>query len=378
MAKSMLTWWMMSSLILQVVEGGRSAHVPAMFVFGDSLADAGTNNFLPNSTTRADFSPYGVSFFPNPTGRFTNGLTVFDFIDEHKWILTHLFKFFHLQTTYLDLPFLPPYRELPFKPPYHRQAIFSHGANFASAGSGLLDSTGSEKKIVKLSDQISKFEEFSTRVREKSHLRNSLYCISIGGNDIEARFNGTYSNLRDTQFVNLLVRTHGRYIQRLHRAGGRKFLILDISAVGCTPIARYKYHDLFQGKCADPGNVLAQEYNAALKDLVDHLNGKLHEVKIMLFNSYDYLNIMITNGKAFGFSETKSACCGSGLYRANVSCGLTTPPDLYCNDPDTYLFWNRVHPTHRAYSIFSKEIWGGNSSVMHPLNLSTLIMGRKA
>ncbi|XP_057842639.1 GDSL esterase/lipase 6-like [Cryptomeria japonica] len=358
MAKSMLIWWMMNSLILQVAEGGRSAHVPAMFVFGDSLADAGTNNFLPNCTTRADFSPYGVSFFPNPTGRFTNGLTVFDFIATH-----------------LELPFVPPYRELPS---YYQQAIFSHGANFASAGSGLLDSTGSEKKIVNFSDQISKFEEFSRRVRKKSHLRNSLYCISIGGNDIHAHYNGPSLNLSDAQFVTLLVGTHGQYIQRLYRAGARKFLILDISALGCTPIARFTYNFQYQGKCAEPGNILAQKYNVALKNLVDHLNGKLHEVNIMLFNSYDYLTNMIRNGKAFGFSETKSACCGSGLFRANVSYGQTSPPDLYCNDPDAYLFWDAVHPTQRAYSIFSKEIWGGNSSVMHPINLFTLVLGRNA
>ncbi|XP_059071468.1 GDSL lipase-like [Cryptomeria japonica] len=158
---------------------------------------------------------------------------------------------FVIAATHLELPFVPPYRELPS---YHQQAIFSHGANFASAGSGLLDSTGSEKKIVKFSDQISKFEEFSRRVRKKSHLRNSLYCISIGGNDIHAHYNSPSLNLSDAQFVTLLVGTHGQYIQRLYRAGARKFLILDISALGCTPIARLTYNFQYQGKCAEPGN----------------------------------------------------------------------------------------------------------------------------
>ncbi|GLJ12121.1 hypothetical protein SUGI_0184790 [Cryptomeria japonica] len=139
------------------------------------------------------------------------------------------------------------------------------------------------RKIVKFSDQISKFEEFSRHVRKKSHLRNSLYCISIGGNDIHAHYNGPSLNLSDAQFVTLLVGTHGQYIQRLYRAGDGKFLILDISALGCTPIARFTYNFQYQGKCAEPGNILAQKYNVALKNLVDHLNGKLHEVNIMLF-----------------------------------------------------------------------------------------------
>jgi hypothetical protein len=55
-------------------------NVPAMFIFGDSLADAGNNNFIANTTAKANFPPYGETFFHRPTGRFSNGRTAFDFI----------------------------------------------------------------------------------------------------------------------------------------------------------------------------------------------------------------------------------------------------------------------------------------------------------
>ena len=58
----------------------RESAVPALFVFGDSAADAGTNNYIPNSHARVDFPPYVHTFFHHPTGRFTDGRTVFDFI----------------------------------------------------------------------------------------------------------------------------------------------------------------------------------------------------------------------------------------------------------------------------------------------------------
>lgn len=56
--------------------------VSAIFTFGDSIFDAGNNHFNKNSTAQADFPPYGSSYFHYPTGRFTNGRTVPDFICE--------------------------------------------------------------------------------------------------------------------------------------------------------------------------------------------------------------------------------------------------------------------------------------------------------
>jgi hypothetical protein len=55
-----------------------------MFIFGDSLVDAGNNNYLPFSIATAKNPPNGIDFpEPNgnqPTGRFTNGLTLPDII----------------------------------------------------------------------------------------------------------------------------------------------------------------------------------------------------------------------------------------------------------------------------------------------------------
>lgn len=65
----------------------RRFDVPAYFAFGDSLADVGTNNFLPQATApRADFPPYGKTFFKKPTGRFTNGRNAIDFAGTLKLI----------------------------------------------------------------------------------------------------------------------------------------------------------------------------------------------------------------------------------------------------------------------------------------------------
>lgn len=71
-----------ASVILQqpeLVTG--QARVPAMFVLGDSLVDAGNNNFI-QTLARANFLPYGIDLNFRPTGRFSNGLTFIDLLGK--------------------------------------------------------------------------------------------------------------------------------------------------------------------------------------------------------------------------------------------------------------------------------------------------------
>ena len=55
----------------------------ALFIFGDSFFDAGNNNYI-NTTTldQANFWPYGETYFQFPTGRFSDGRLISDFIGK--------------------------------------------------------------------------------------------------------------------------------------------------------------------------------------------------------------------------------------------------------------------------------------------------------
>ncbi|KAG6402322.1 hypothetical protein SASPL_139200 [Salvia splendens] len=104
------------------------AESKAFFVFGDSLVDNGNNNYLA-TTARADSPPYGIDYPSHrPTGRFSNGLNIPDIISEKMgWEPT--------------LPYLSP--EL-------RGKNLAIGANFASAGVGVLNDTGYQFRLYKL------------------------------------------------------------------------------------------------------------------------------------------------------------------------------------------------------------------------------------
>jgi hypothetical protein len=63
-----------------------SKQVPAMYVFGDSTLDVGNNNYLPGADVpRANMPLYGVDYpGSKPTGRFSNGYNVADFIGTYS------------------------------------------------------------------------------------------------------------------------------------------------------------------------------------------------------------------------------------------------------------------------------------------------------
>jgi hypothetical protein len=72
--------------VVVVVDAGSST---ANFIFGDSLVDAGNNDYL-DSLAKANYQPYGIDTSDHkPTGRFCNGRIVPDLMSE--WAQVHAF-----------------------------------------------------------------------------------------------------------------------------------------------------------------------------------------------------------------------------------------------------------------------------------------------
>lgn len=83
-------------LALGIIVNPRStpqAEARAFLVFGDSLVDNGNNNYLA-TTARADSHPYGIDYYPThqPTGRFSNGFNIPDFISLVHLVSTPTYK----------------------------------------------------------------------------------------------------------------------------------------------------------------------------------------------------------------------------------------------------------------------------------------------
>lgn len=76
---ALLAW--LVALACTVVAG---ASTPPMFIFGDSLVDAGNNNYIV-SLSKANYPPNGIDFTGHqPTGRYTNGRTIVDILGDPR------------------------------------------------------------------------------------------------------------------------------------------------------------------------------------------------------------------------------------------------------------------------------------------------------
>ena len=127
------------------------AEARAFFVFGDSLVDSGNNDFLFTSA-RADSPPYGIDYpTGRPTGRFSNGLNIPDIMSNQSNLnLVVLFRsMFQCVTNSHVLILLIILGEaigseptMPYLSPELTGERLLVGANFASAGIGILNDTG--------------------------------------------------------------------------------------------------------------------------------------------------------------------------------------------------------------------------------------------
>uniref|UniRef100_A0A0A9BE12 GDSL esterase/lipase n=1 Tax=Arundo donax TaxID=35708 RepID=A0A0A9BE12_ARUDO len=183
--------------------GGRQL-VPAIYVFGDSLVDAGNNDFLPAPAPRA-VPPNGIDLprgVLRRTGRFTNGFNLADIIAQHV-------GFKMSPPAYLSLTPLSSLDLL-------RGRV---GTNYASGGSGILDITGNG--TITLREQVQLFAKTKARIlrfglvdRERlDHLLGrSLFVISTGGNDFGAFDNGGVPMSEAPAFIASMVAKYINYI----------------------------------------------------------------------------------------------------------------------------------------------------------------------
>ncbi|XP_061359899.1 GDSL esterase/lipase At5g37690-like [Gastrolobium bilobum] len=342
--------------------------VPAVYIFGDSTLDVGTNNFLPNSTSRADMKFYGIDFpFSKPTGRFSNGYNTADRIVN--------------LLGYSESP--PPFLYLVQNDTEHFNSEILKGVNFASGGSGLLHDTGKRPytHVIPMGEQIQQFTTVHDNISQylngtgEDRINKSLFLISVGSNDILEFFlyNASNSNNITLELQDLLTSLmiiYQTHLESLINLGARKFAIISVPPLGCVPILRANA----SAPCVVEVNVVAKLFYVAAYGLLLNLSSEFPDMKYSLGNAFDITLTMIDNPAPFRLEDARSACCGNQTLVDGLPSGIPCSPDAeLCEKRNRFLFWDQFHPTEYTSKLVALSLYSGGSEYVTPTNFSLLV-----
>ncbi|XP_050229313.1 GDSL esterase/lipase At1g06990-like [Mercurialis annua] len=313
---------------------------PAILIFGDSTVDTGNNNYV-TTWVKCNFRPYGKDF-PNhiPTGRFSNGKLIPDFIAS----------LFGIKET------VPPFMD----PNLSDNEIVT-GVNFASSGAGYDESTSLTSNVVSVQKQVGLFKDYIARLerivgqaKAKEILNGALVIISSGTNDWT--FNFYDIPLRRLmfnvdQYQDFLLTEIRKILLDLYNLGLRKVVVAGLPPIGCLPVEMIKK---FGSACMDNENSDSEGFNVKLQKLLPDVESMLPESHIFYANIYDPLKDMMDNPQKYDFVDSRKGCCGYIPFQIQYAQDHVISP--VCRNSSQYLFWDGVHPTEAAYRYLSLSI----------------------
>ncbi|KAH0868279.1 LOW QUALITY PROTEIN: hypothetical protein HID58_075301 [Brassica napus] len=359
LTKKLLSFFL-STLFLTIVNSeAHCRNFKSIISFGDSTADTGNLIGLsdPDDLPAAAFPPYGETFFHHPTGRFSNGRLIIDFIAE-----------------FLGLPFVPPF--------YGSQnANFEKGVNFAVGGATALEhSFLVERGIdlaftnVSLGIQLQSFKDAMPSLCGspsdcRNMIENALILMGeIGGNDYNYPLFLGKPTEEIRELVPLVVSTISSAITELISMGGKTFLVPGQFPLGCSTTYLQSYNTSNAEEYDSTGclkwlNEFGKNQGDQLLVELKKLQKLYPHVNIIYADYYNILLRFIQEPAKYGFLSKPSPlppCCGTrGSYSSLFGKTFGLKGLKCCNDPSKYVDWDSAHMTEAAYRLMAEGVLKG-------------------
>ncbi|KAL5733668.1 hypothetical protein ACOSQ2_033360 [Xanthoceras sorbifolium] len=309
-----------------------------LFVFGDSYVDTGNLGTFAASWKE----PYGINFPGKPSGRFSDGRVLTDYVAS----------FFGIKSP------------VPFERGNitRKSSEVEHGMNFAYGGTGVFNTLVDQPNMT---IQIDNFQQLLDRnVYNKDDLRKSVALVSAAGNDYTTFLltNGSLQYM--PVFTKDLVKQLAMDLKRIKWLGVQNVLVTALEPIGCLPaLTAQNSHK----ECIQSFNSISEFHNRVLKHAVKKLNkeSKHKSGRFKILNTYKSFKSALKknhhiNGRLKLKNPLEPCCVGLDGY----SCGGVDEKGvkkyMVCKNPELSFFWDSVHPAqngwHAVYSSLNSSL----------------------
>jgi phospholipase/lecithinase/hemolysin len=299
-----------AALVFMLVAAAASAQqYTSIVVFGDSLSDTGNVSDLTQEKYGFRF-PGNGPFFPADytDGRFTDGLDTVPAANNYLGVWIE-----QLAATF------------PAKPPVKASLDGgkNYGYGFAFTGNGTADlvfdaADGLSVNVNNIGLQITDYLATKPTIDHKT-----LFVVWGGANDLlNATSNKDIIDAAVDQAIN---------IQRLIDAGASQFIVPNLPNLGAVP--------RFNGSptTSIPAMKATVLYNTVLAAAVNIVRLANPGKRIIQFDVYGLITQILASPSKFGLVNV------TGSARGNPTV-----------NPDTFLFWDDLHPTTRGHNILAE------------------------
>ncbi|KAM7264722.1 hypothetical protein ACFE04_002405 [Oxalis oulophora] len=296
-----------------------------LFVYGSSYADTG-NQVLGGSWNL----PYGITFPGKPAGRFSDGRVFTDYVAKFVGVKSPI-----------------AYRLRKYVPKEH----WKNGMNFAYGGSGVFDTLYS---LPNMTTQIDFLRQLIIKdsVYTQADLNSSVALVVPAGNDYSAYLarNGTFQGL--VPLITQVVKQLTIDLKRIQSLGVNKVAVTALAPLGCLP---ERALNITNNECNEQENQLATLHNFQLLQAVANLNNGTKNHPFAILDFYQAFATVLKNkgdrAASLKFESPLKPCCVG--VSSEYGCGSVDENGAkkysVCDDPQSSLFWDTVHPTQAGW-----------------------------
>ncbi|KAM3360176.1 GDSL esterase/lipase like [Capsicum galapagoense] len=303
-----------------------------LFVFGDSYVDTGN---WPKSTSSSWKEPYGFTYPGFPSGRFSDGLVLTDFI-----------------ASFLGIRSPQPYTNRKGS-----SQSDNYGVNFAYGGTGVFNTFVNQPNMTTQINYFQQLFEDEEQVYNKENMSSSIALVSVAGNDYATFLTKNNNNMEDLgNFTKSILSELELNLRRIHGLGVSKIGITTMEPLGCLP--KMTIASSYEN-CSESANSFSIFHNQMLHQTIEKLNNQTGGQSFFILDLYSAfmsaLDIQQNHPGNSNFENPFKPCCmgTSSKYSCGDQSGLQKKY-VICKNPELSFFWDVIHPSQQGwFAVFS-------------------------